>query len=739
MALAPSWTLRRMRARASAAMLARYYDGASTGRRTQGWNRLSGDANAAVGSGATRLRDTARDLARNNPYIAAALATIVDHTVGWGIVATPSKRATAVIRRRALDVWKDWAETTACDADGRHDLAGLQKQVLRTAVEAGECLVRRRWRRPEDKLPLPVQLQLLEPDYLDETKSEGTAGGGRIVQGVQFDAIGRRLGYWLFPDHPGASLVGARGVSFGASQFVPASEILHIFKAERPGQVRGASWLAPVTLRVKDFDDYEDAALMKQKIAACLALIMTDLDGAATPLGTVDSQEPRIDSIEPGMIANWPAGKTATVVNPPAVSEHEAYAKTVLRAIATGLGVSYEDLTGDYSEVNFSSARMARLRHWARVEDWRWRMLVPQFCDPVWAWAMTAAAIIENPLREAPPADWTAPPMPMIEPDREGLAYARNIRIGAMTWPEMVRERGYDPEQVLEDMKDWNARFDAAGIILDSDPRKTTQAGLLQSPPRTNASPKAPSTNGATARAEATMRAVPEIAEQIAAETAERVARSVVTEAMLREAQAEIEKLTATTHGNGHGHTPDVHVTIAEGAIRTDIQAAPAPNVTVDARTTVAPPPPAAVHVDARTSIAPPPSADVHVAAPVVNVAPPELRIEEGAIQVNAPTTIAEGAVRVETPVTVAEGAVRAPDVHVAAPVVNVAPAEVTLGPDSVRVDVAPSAVTVEAPVVNMAPPPKRGVRKRVTRRDAEGRIEETVEEPIEPSEAPSE
>jgi capsid protein len=66
-----------------------------------------------------------------------------------------------------------------------------------------------------------------------------------------------------------------------------------------------------------------------------------------------------------------------------------------LRAIATGLGLTYEDLTGDYTNMPFSAARMSRLRHWARVvDDWRWRLLIPQFCDPVWDWAMEAAVIM---------------------------------------------------------------------------------------------------------------------------------------------------------------------------------------------------------------------------------------------------------------------------------------------------------------------------------------------------------
>jgi capsid protein len=78
-------------------------------------------------------------------------------------------------------------------------------------------------------------------------------------------------------------------------------------------------------------------------------------------------------------------------------------------------------------------------------------------------------------------ARWTPPPMPMIEPDKEGLAYQRNIRTGIQSWSESVRERGYDPDELIAEIKSDNDKLDKAGIVLDSDPRRMTQAGQYQS------------------------------------------------------------------------------------------------------------------------------------------------------------------------------------------------------------------------------------------------------------------
>jgi lambda family phage portal protein len=472
--VAPQWQLKRVRARLAAELVLRYYEGAGSGRRTQGWKRSSTDANAATAPYVGKLRDVARDLVRNTSYAESILTTIVNHTVGWGIVAKPQP-----MNRRAQETWNAWAGTTACDADGRNDFYGLQKLVMRTVVESGEVLIRRRFRRPEDNLPIPLQLQVLEPDYLDTAK-DGVrlSNGGRIVYGVEFDAIGRRAAYWLFPEHPG----NHAWVS-GASQRVPADGILHVFKPTRAGAVRGASWFAPVLLRFKDFDEYEDATLMKQKIAACLAVITSDVDGSAAALGTADdTSNPGLDSLEPGMILNVPPGRNVSVVQPPTVREYSDYAQTVLRSMAAGMGVTYEDTTGDYTELPFSAARMSRLRHWAAVEDWRWRMLVPQFCAPAWTWAMEAATVMGS-VDRVLGARWSAPPMPMIEPDKEGLAYMRNVRCGIQTLSEAIRERGYDPDDLLVEMAADNAKLDSLGLVLDSDPRRMTQAGQAQQLP----------------------------------------------------------------------------------------------------------------------------------------------------------------------------------------------------------------------------------------------------------------
>lgn len=473
LAVAPRWAANRIRSRAVADAIARHYEAASGGRRATNWTRNGTDANAAAGPALARLRGMARDLVRNNPWARRGLRTIGSNAIGWGIV--PKAVGADASGGRARDLWRQWAETTQCDADGRLTFYGIQRQAIETIAEAGEVIIRRRWRRPEDGLAIPMQLQILEPDYLDLTRDNlpGIAGG-RIIQGVEFDAIGRRVAYWLFNAHPGSSWATP------TSSRYPADDVIHVYRQERPGQVRGVSWFAPVLVSLREFDEYEDATLLRQKIAACFAAFVTDMDGAGTAIGSQDPADQTIETIEPGLISYMPPGRDVKFATPPPVSDHESYSATQLRRVAAGLGVTYEDLTGDYSRVNFSSARMARLSHWANVDDWRHNMLIPQLCDPVWSWAMEAASLGGLLDGVAPSASWTPPPMPMIDPQQEGLALGRLVRSGAMTPDGMVREQGYDPEEHWAEYKASLDRLDKLGIVIDSDARKVTQAGQAQ-------------------------------------------------------------------------------------------------------------------------------------------------------------------------------------------------------------------------------------------------------------------
>lgn len=479
MRIAPGWAMRRVRARHVLRLTAgRHYKAASSGRRTDDWYRNSGDANSVPAPDIQTLRELSRDLVRNNGLAKRAVNVIVNNTIGWGIAARP----VGARKKEALAAWRAWTGSTACDYDGRLPFAGVQALALRTVVNSGAALVVMAIDADAEEGTIPLRLRVLEPDYLDISK-DGTlgSGGGRISKGIEIDSRGRRVAYHLYLEHPGAS-----GRLSSESRRIPADEVLHIYDPERPGALQGVPWAAAAIPKLNDLEEYEDAALMQKKIAAMFAAFVEDIDGLGGGVGELPGGEEAdgedaelLETFEPGQIQYLPSGKKITFATPPVHADHDSFTKGSARRIAAAYDITYEDLTGDYSQVNYSSARMARLAFYRQVHAWRWNMFIPQFCDGVWRRAMTILAL-ERDWQNVPTAEWTPPPMPMLDPDKEGKAYRDNVRSGLMTLFEMFREQGYDPEERLDEIAEGNEALDERGIWLDSDPRRIAAGGSAQ-------------------------------------------------------------------------------------------------------------------------------------------------------------------------------------------------------------------------------------------------------------------
>lgn len=172
------------------------------------------------------------------------------------------------------------------------------------------------------------------PDYLDATR-DGMLDNGHLVEnGIEFDALGRRVAYYLFAQHPGA-LGGLR--SRWNSYRVPADQVLHIYRQDRPKQMRGVSWYAPIALRLQDFADGQDAHLMRQKIAACFAAfrVASDAESASS-----DKSDPAgLEQISPGRIQNLKPGEDVRFATPPGVTGVDEFYRWVMRAVSADIGL----------------------------------------------------------------------------------------------------------------------------------------------------------------------------------------------------------------------------------------------------------------------------------------------------------------------------------------------------------------------------------------------------------------
>ena len=444
----------------------RRYEAASKTSRTQSWITPATDANAAINNQYT-IRNRARDLVRNNPWANKGLSVIVNNVVGYGIRAQ-WKAANKTSTKRAQGLWKAWAESTQCDAYGLTDFYGIQQLAMRAMAESGDCLVRLRPRLASDGLAVPFQLQLLEADYLYDLMDGPLKNGGYVQRGIEYDVLGRRVAYLLYKAHPGAVGRFYSTLSTGYSR-VPAYEVIHLFRSDRPGQERGVSWFAPVMIKLRELDIYEDAFLKRQQIANLFA----GFEYSDNP----DDEEDISDTSElmSGAMYKLKHSHRVEFNNPPPAADYGPYTMDNLRAVATGLGITFESLTGNLSQVNFSSARMGWQEMGRSVDSWRWQLFIPRFCEGIARWFKDFSGLAELSV------DWTPPARMMVDPAREIPPIIAQVRAGLMTLPEAIRSLGYDFHAVMDEIKLSNDYLDQLGLMLDSDPRKTSGQGQSQS------------------------------------------------------------------------------------------------------------------------------------------------------------------------------------------------------------------------------------------------------------------
>jgi lambda family phage portal protein len=495
LAISPSWAARRAWARLQYQQL-RAYEGGRVDRRTAGIRAPDNGANAQIGPYIRRLRARSRQLVRDNPYANRIVRVREAHEIGHGI--TP-RSATGVesVDKKVDRLWADWA--ARCDVNGQLDFYAQQALGARTRAEGGEVLVRiRRLTTPQARarrLPVPLLLEVIEADFLDDTKTESLAGGGRIINGIEYDADGQRIAYHMFLEHPGESLAFNKVTG---TQRVLARDILHIYRIDRPGQVRGVTDFAPVLQRITNLDGYEDAALEKARIEACLtAFVTSNADPAGGPFASVaqpggDATTPRVVQFGSGMVNFLRPGESVETVTPSGAGQFEPFALHSLTAIAAGAGVTYDQATGDLRQANYSSLRAGKIEFKRMIQQDQWHMWVPRLCQPVWD-AFIDQAILSGALVERSDGyrvEWSPPPMEMVDPSREIPAVITAMRAGLLPPQDAVGQMGENWRDTIRRYAEWNKAIDQAEVVLDSDPRRTAGTGAAQPKPGadTNAS-----------------------------------------------------------------------------------------------------------------------------------------------------------------------------------------------------------------------------------------------------------
>jgi lambda family phage portal protein len=471
--LSPERAMRRAHAR----RVLSYYEAAKPSRYRKG-RREGGSGDAAVLRAGTSLREQVRHLEQNHDLARGILDVLVQNVVGpHGIGIEPQpRRADGTIHeefaREILALHRDWSRRP--EVTWQHHWPSAQRLAARTWFRDGEALAQR-LAGPIATLDhgtrTPYSLELMEPDMLPMDYNDP---GRNIVMGVQRNAWGRPTRYHVYKTHPGDRLYLAQPQDLKS---VPAERMLHVKMVDRIGQIRGVSVFASVLARLDDIKDYEESERIAAKVAASMAaFIIKGAPDLYNPEGN-DEQEPRDIKFRPGMVFDdLEIGESIGTIDTNRPNTNlENHRRGQLRAVACGTRVHYSSAAKDY-DGTYSAQRQELVEGYGAYGVLA-SEFIGQFVMPVHE-DMVSTAIASGTLRV--PSDvvmetvddalFIPPQMPWIDPDKEAKALERLERNVHASGPEIIRRRGQNPRDVLEQEANWREQLRRHNVASDADP-----------------------------------------------------------------------------------------------------------------------------------------------------------------------------------------------------------------------------------------------------------------------------
>ena len=381
------------------------------------WNRLTTDffapntsADAEIRGSLRVLRNRSRALVRDNPYARQAKRTTQINVIGArGIqmqpqILRPGGQEKDERRNAAMsEAWSRWCRPDSCDVTGRLSFNGIEMAIIGALPESGEVGIRI-VRQAMGRSRVPLALELIEADQLDDDYTGYSDRAGHYWRmGVELNEWGRPTRYALLLRHPGDADLNAYERTTDKHLFIDAADFIHVFMPERIGQTRGTPWFASVITTTWNLGKYEEAHWTRKRVQAnSLGWIQTpepDDFGSRNDDGTPALEgDKRLWNTEPGSYNFLLPGETAIPPDfGPDDGQYEAVVRNLARRFAAGYGCSYETLSRDFSETNYSSSRLSILEdrdHWRVIQS----MLVQQVHQRIFEEWLMAAALSELPM-----------------------------------------------------------------------------------------------------------------------------------------------------------------------------------------------------------------------------------------------------------------------------------------------------------------------------------------------------
>jgi lambda family phage portal protein len=345
---------------------------------------------------------------------------------------------------------------------------------------AGEVFVRKHMARFGDS-QVPLALELIEAERLaDEFTAPVPGGAGPNVRlGVEGDAFGRPTAYWIREVHPGALRITPEQTARLIR--VPAADIIHIRIIDRWPQTRGEPWLHAVLRKLNDLEEYSGAELVAARMSAnYFATIESAQDDPLPDAKKADDGSKQIN-IEPGVIEQLTPGDKLEFHTPNRPNTAlDPFMRYMLREVAAGTGVSYESLSRDYSQSNYSSSRLALLDDrdlWRVLQAW-WIRTFREPLHRTWLQQAGLARAIAglpvdqyalDPERYAA-VRWKLRGWSWVDPTKEVTAFKEAVKAGFTTVSAVIAATGggVDIEDVIAERKEELELLEEAGIEVDT-------------------------------------------------------------------------------------------------------------------------------------------------------------------------------------------------------------------------------------------------------------------------------
>lgn len=475
------------------------------------WRPPLKSADADMMRDAGMVRSRARDLVRNHPYAKQAVRASRLGVIGRRMrySCRPDYRFLGIDFEEATRwgqeferVWESYAHSRGFYVDAGRRLNFTQMMALAhdCLFTDGEFLAglewdeRRKWRTC--LLPIDVD-RLSQPNGAPETPY--------LKGGVQLDALGAPLGFHIREGHPGdLALIGGKHNSWVYARRETdwgRAIMMLVFEQERPAQTRGVSAFASVVTAMKMGAEYTETALQQAVLQSSYAAVLTSQANYDKALEIINGMSPEEaksvrDLAEENLVAAlehheniklrfqgaqipvlWP-GEDLKLLTPAtgavAIGDFQAHAT---KSYAAGTGTDPIQVSQDYSQVNYSSAKMAAatsFRHYeARrqlLTDCVGTQLVAAFLEEVVHSGAMALPKGIKPYEFYDAQDalvaglFLTQGAPMLDPVKERQGQMMGLQMGIETLQDVAAEDGRDYIEILDQQQRENAERMARGL-----------------------------------------------------------------------------------------------------------------------------------------------------------------------------------------------------------------------------------------------------------------------------------